>query len=832
MSLRYSSQFDFSQGIQDATTYLLRQANELSGGRNVKFSKKLGSFERRDGFERAGDAFNAGTAPQGGIIAKFSTDSKRIIATNNVGNTATILKIQNSGTGAWSDIPGTPAWPVNTVLFFKMYLDELYVSGFDPATGNPVQPVNIDKDVVVSTSRNLLHGTYPYFFEEYLGVLYAANVQANGQRHKDRVYKSSPPLGAMTYMQGAQDNVYATETMINQVPVMTSATAPFGVVAKSSEYGASEAAWKVFDRLATTVWTVASGTTGWVSYDFGYGNQKVVTSYKLGSNNDNAWMNRHPSAWTFQGSNDNSSWTTLDTKSSQPAWSISEERTYVVTNTTAYRYYRINITAIQGGSILSLASFEMYAPLEANKLVEIKVDSVRYVKPGTVIDVYAAGTETKKFTVTVNTVDKSRNTFTVYPMTNTAATGFDATNNRIYWASVGIAPTVAEFPTGTPVRINTTGTMPGGLTANTIYYVMRESTLNYIRFSRTYDQAIIGDTIDITSSGTGVFTFEKVYSVNDNDEVWLSGTKGRLNIFWNKDYPNTEAADFIALKPGTDAAPTISGIKSSGNRLYLFTKNSGSRYDGGNLVVFNNSVGCISQRSIGNIDDDWLMWVDARGNIRARNDNQGVQENISKAIKPILSKLTQEQLKAVNVGIVDQVAKFYLGTIDGENIRVCYDFDANTWDIESLAYPAIIQDSDDYTGMLKPYFFSGNGRLYMDETGNMDDDKTIPFRGNTGKSILGFPQRKKFYGVTMFTRNCSGLRVDASVDGGQFMTVGRIEGESCFIKFNEQGDNVLPRGIAIDWRVSGRLDGDAPAVDGAVVWYAIEEEVPGGQNRG
>lgn len=43
---------------------------------------------------------------------------------------------------------------------------------------------------------------HPYFFEEYLGVLYAANVMIGANRYKDRVYKSSPPLGPMTYMQG------------------------------------------------------------------------------------------------------------------------------------------------------------------------------------------------------------------------------------------------------------------------------------------------------------------------------------------------------------------------------------------------------------------------------------------------------------------------------------------------------------------------------------------------------------------------------------------------------------------------------------------------------
>ena len=827
MNIRYASQFDFSQGIQDATTYLLKQANELVDGRNVKFFKKLGSFERRDGFVQAGNLFNAGTAPQGGIIAKFSNGSKRIVATNDTGPTKTILKVQNAGTGVWTTISGTPAWPVDSILFFKTYLDELYVSGFNPVNGDPIQPVNIDKDLTVSTTHNLLYAPWPYFFEEYLGVLYAANVTANSNRYKDRVYKSSPPLGAMTYMQGAQDNIYASETMVNQVPVMTSATTPSGVVNKSSEYGAGEEAWRLFDRNSEILWTVSSGASGWVSYDFGAGNQKVIKMYKLSTASYSTYVTRYPKDWTFQGSNDGSSWTTLDTKATQPAWSINESRTYSISNTTAYRYYRINVTANQGAALLSIANMDMYAALEADRLIRFKTDSVRYIKPGTVLDVYKAGTETKLFGVTVNTVDKPKNTFTIYPLISTTGT-FDNTNDYMVFSS---AISTTEFATGTPVRVTTTGTMPSGLSALTKYYaILLDST--HVRFALTYEQALIGDYINFTSNGTGTFTFEKMYSVSDNDEIWLAGTKGKLNMFWNTDYPNAESAEFLTLKPGTDSAPTISGIRSSSNRLYIFTKNSGSRYDGSNLVVFNNSVGCISQRSLGNIDDDWLMWVDARGNVRARNDNQSVQENISKAVKPILKKLTQDQLKAVSVGIVDQVAKFYLGTIETENIRICYDFDANTWDVESLGYPAILQDSDDYTGELKPYFFGGNGRLYLDETGNMDDDKNIAFRGRTGKSILAFPQRKKFYGVTLFTRNASGLRLTASVDGGDWKTVGRIEGETCFIKFSEQGDNVLPSGVAIDWQVSGRVEGAAPAVDGAVVWFAIEEDVPGGQQRG
>jgi hypothetical protein len=638
-------------------------------------------------------------------------------------------------------------------------------------------------------------------------------------------------------MQGSQDNVYSDETLVNQIPAMTAASTPSGTAAASTEHASgSFAAWRAFARgnLADTTyrWITSAGTTtGWLRYDFGSGNSKVVRSYALaGENNGSSNLNRSPKSWTFQGSNDGSAWTTLDTQTNVPTWSLQELRTYAIANTTAYRYYRINVTANQGATdLLTISALRMYALLEADRLIEFKTDSVRYLKPGMVVDVYEKGTDNLKFTVTVNTVSKPDNTFTIYPIYDSTGT-FDNSTDRVTFSG---ALSTTEFPVGTPVRFTTTGGMPTGLSALTTYYVIRVSGDDTkIELAATQEQALIGDKINFTSNGTGVFQMEKMYSVDDNDEIWLTGTKGRLNLFWNTDYPNEETAEYLHIKPGTAADPQISGIGASSNRLFIFTKNSGTRYDGQNLITFNRSVGCISHRSIANIDDDWLLWVDAKGNVRARSENQGAQENISRAIRnPWMRQLTQDQLKAVSIGVVDQVAKIYLGEIDGQYMRVVYDFESNTWSPERLAYPALIQDMDDYTGELKPYFFSSNGRLYMDETGDKDDDKDIDFEAGTGKNILGTPQKKRFYGILLFTRNCNGLRVQAAVDGGKMKTLGRIEGETCFMKFNENGDNVLPLGVAFDWQIMGTGPGTAPAVDGAVVYWIPEEDVPSEQRQ-
>ena len=66
-----------------------------------------------------------------------------------------------------------------------------------------------------------------------------------------------------------------------------------------------------------------------------------------------------PSAWTFQGSNNDTDWTTLDTQSGiSSGWTIGVPREFIGSNSTAYRYYRINFTAFNDGTYLIIGEVE------------------------------------------------------------------------------------------------------------------------------------------------------------------------------------------------------------------------------------------------------------------------------------------------------------------------------------------------------------------------------------------------------------------------------------------------------------------------------------------
>ncbi len=109
--------------------------------------------------------------------------------------------------------------------------------------------------------------------------------------------------------------------------------------------GNTDNASKVFDRNSGTYWFYG-GATGWLQYDLGH--TEIVERYSLISANDR--VPRDPKDWEFQGSNDGSSWTTLDTQVDQMFPDRYWLNSYSIASPAAYRYYRLNITANNGDS--------------------------------------------------------------------------------------------------------------------------------------------------------------------------------------------------------------------------------------------------------------------------------------------------------------------------------------------------------------------------------------------------------------------------------------------------------------------------------------------------
>jgi len=132
---------------------------------------------------------------------------------------------------------------------------------------------------------------------------------------------------------------------------MTNNSSPSPYVTACSSYYSSYNAFYCFDgNWGMGQWWEANSKTGWISLDLGSGNYYSVSSYDVQMPSP-YYLNRCPKDWTFEGSNDNSSWNVVDTVTGETGWSIGELRTYTCDVTgTGYRYYRMNISANNGNS--------------------------------------------------------------------------------------------------------------------------------------------------------------------------------------------------------------------------------------------------------------------------------------------------------------------------------------------------------------------------------------------------------------------------------------------------------------------------------------------------
>ncbi|RLD54251.1 MAG: hypothetical protein DRJ05_15025, partial [Bacteroidetes bacterium] len=132
-----------------------------------------------------------------------------------------------------------------------------------------------------------------------------------------------------------------------------------GGVASASEEFPGQAANLAFDGSTTTYWSNNDHLPAWIGYDLGSGNEKRVARYIVAYNSVVNYDNS-PNDWTFEGSDDGNSWIVLDTQTGQ-GWAATETKTYSFSNTTVYRYYRLNISDNKGvaNNFVSVYKMEM-----------------------------------------------------------------------------------------------------------------------------------------------------------------------------------------------------------------------------------------------------------------------------------------------------------------------------------------------------------------------------------------------------------------------------------------------------------------------------------------
>lgn len=128
-------------------------------------------------------------------------------------------------------------------------------------------------------------------------------------------------------------------------PLMTNNTTPSGTVSSSP---VSADAYKVFDGDPSSQILFAGSTSGHIQYQ--RTSATVSDKYWVTAPPQAAYADLMPTAWTVQGSNDGSTWTTLDTRKGETGWAAGETRFYDMPNTASYSYLRFAWTGAGSAS--------------------------------------------------------------------------------------------------------------------------------------------------------------------------------------------------------------------------------------------------------------------------------------------------------------------------------------------------------------------------------------------------------------------------------------------------------------------------------------------------
>lgn len=416
--------------------------------------------------------------------------------------------------------------------------------------------------------------------------------------------------------------------------------------------------------------------------------------------------------------------------------------------------------------------------------------------------------------------------------------------------------------------------------------------------------------ISVDKKNERISFVDTTINVADNDEIWLTGTKGKLSRFWNTDYKTPETSDYEPIAPGKEAGPEITGWGKNNNRLFIFAKNRFVKWDGANKITVSDTIGCVSHETIQNIGS-WTIWLHTTG-VWGYNDNTGQLKLLSRAVEPYIRAINQTNLSKASAVVSGRVYKLALGELleldsvttststsststsstssstsststsststsstssststtststsisttstsstsssvssistsststsvststsstttttvasSKKVIRLCYDFDMNAWWTEEHKREFRFQFNHTMNGYTKPYFTDETGRLFRDETGNLDNADTIPLEIEIGRNNFGTDQTKVYMAALMDSEKARTASIQYALDGGAFKTLGQITNEVEKLVFKQGGQ--LIEGRDINYKIVHNDAGSAPEINGLTTYFGVNESIP------
>jgi fibronectin type 3 domain-containing protein len=370
------------------------------------------------------DLFTISSAPPGGVLTSQSISNGtpfryvRYIVPAGTGGWNNVAEVQFHGNVSGLSAPSSaPSAPTATGNLGEINLSWSAVSGAD------------SYNVKRATTRG-----GPYVIEENTP---ATSLRQSGLSGGTYYYVVSAVNSAG---ESSASGEFIGQALGNVGPVATSANDDNG------EWSAAEVAASAFDEDADTKWFTGGGySSGWLQADLGVGNEAVVVRYDLTSANDA--QGRDPKNWELLGSNDGTNWTTLDTRNNETFASRYLTQQYSFANSTAYRFYRLNILSNYSGNSsdgIQLAELSLIAAGSGSGGGEAEADTTPPAVPAGLTATSGVGsvsldwadnaeTDLDRYTVYRSTTSGSGYVAVASGLTTSGYTDSDVTNGTTYY---------------------------------------------------------------------------------------------------------------------------------------------------------------------------------------------------------------------------------------------------------------------------------------------------------------------------------------------------------------------------------------------------------------
>lgn len=458
---------------------------------------------------------------------------------------------------------------------------------------------------------------------------------------------------------------------------------------------------------------------------------------------------------------------------------------------------------------------------QSGLLNQLRVNSVQYLKAGMALDIYGAGTEAKKVTLTIISVDKKNNRISFSPATFTVAdndelwpSGMKGTLSR-FWNTDYKTPETSDWikvPNSKEQRPSFTG---WGKNNNRLFLYTRNSFLkwdgtNLITVSDTIG-CVSHETIQNIGSWTIWLHTTGIWGYNDNT--------GQLKLLSRAVQPYINAINQANLEK---TSAVVSG------RVYKIALGELLPLDGlttstsTSSTTFTTTSTSTSSTSTSSTSTSTTTASITTSTSSTSSSTSSTSHSTSSTSTSSTSLSTSSTSTSLSTSTSSTTTTTVAST--KKVVRLCYDFDLNCWWTEEHKREIRFQFNNTMNGYTKPYFTDETGRLFRDETGNLDNTDTIPFEVEIGRDNLGTDQLKRAIAVIVNSENAKGALLQYSFDGGPFKTFPDQIVDNVQKMIFPQGDQ-SPEFNDIDYKFVHNDSGDPPVINGPTTNTSFAELV-------